>query len=47
MGGILDLRALVVAAPMTGEHLLAVDDAHLVRIGQHRQRRRTWVCGME
>ena len=35
MGGILDLRPLVVAAAMADEHLRAIDDAHLVRIGQH------------
>ena len=35
MGGILDLGALVVAAAMAGENLGAVDDAHLVRVGQH------------
>jgi hypothetical protein len=35
MGGILDLRHLVVAAAMADEHLRAIDDAHLVRIGQH------------
>src|SRR5438132_10641411 len=33
MGGILDLRTLVVAAAMTGEHLRAINDAHLVWIG--------------
>ena len=35
MGGILDLRPLVVAAAMADEHLHAIDDAHLVRIGEH------------
>ena len=34
----LDLRAAVVAARMAGEHLRAIDDAHLVRVGEHRQR---------
>ena len=37
MGGILDLRSLVVAAPVAGEHLGAVDDAHLMRIGENGQ----------
>ena len=37
VAGVLDLRPLVVAAAMTSEHLRAIDDAHLVRIGQHRE----------
>jgi hypothetical protein len=37
MTGVLDLRTLVVAAAMTGEHLRVIDDAHLVRICQHRE----------
>ena len=37
VGDILDLRALVVAAPVAGEHLGAVDDAHLVWIGENGQ----------
>src|SRR4051794_4484873 len=35
---LLDLRALVVAATIAGEHMEAVDDAHLMDAGQHRQR---------
>ena len=38
MRRILDLRAVIVAARMAGERSCAIDDAHLVRIGQHRQR---------
>src|SRR6516162_3043797 len=38
MRGILDLSPLVIAAPMAGEDLGAVDDAHLVGIGQHGER---------
>ena len=38
MGGILDLGALVVTASMTGEDVRAVDNAHLVEIGEHRER---------
>ncbi len=37
VGGILDLRPLVVAAPMAGEQLGAIDDADFVRVGEHRQ----------
>ena len=37
VGGNLDLCALVVAAPMAGEDVRAVGDAHLVRIGEHGQ----------
>ena len=37
MGGGLDLRAFVVAAPVNGEHFGAIDNANLVRIGKHRQ----------
>src|SRR3984885_15034006 len=35
MGGVLDLGALVVTASMTGEDVLAVDNAPLVGIGEH------------
>ena len=35
MGGILDLGSLVVTAAMAGEDLGAVDDAHLIGIGEH------------
>ena len=35
MGGVLDLGALVVTAPMTGEDVLTIDNAHLVGIGEH------------
>src|SRR6202040_4001113 len=38
MGGVLDLGALVVTASMTGEDVLAVDNAHLVGIGEHGER---------
>ena len=38
MRAILDLGALVVAAGMAGKDLGAVDDAHLVRIGEHGER---------
>ena len=38
VGLLLDLRTLVVAAAMTGEHLCTVGDAHLVGVGKHRQR---------
>jgi hypothetical protein len=37
VGGIFDLCPLVVAAPMAGEHFRTVNDAHLSRIGEHRQ----------
>ena len=37
MGGILDLRPAVVAAGMAGEHLRAIEDAHLGGVGQHRE----------
>jgi hypothetical protein len=37
MGGGLDLRALVVAASVNGEHFGAIDNANLVRIGKHRE----------
>src|SRR5215472_4304300 len=37
VGGIFDLRPLVVAAPMAGEDVCAVGDAHLMRIGEHGQ----------
>ena len=37
MLGLLDLRALVVAAAMAGQHMGAIDDADLMRVGQHRQ----------
>ena len=37
MGGILDPIALVVAAPMAGQHLLSIDDAHPVGISQYGQ----------
>src|ERR1700722_2094127 len=37
VGGDLDLRALVVAALVAGEHLGTVDDAHLVWIGENGQ----------
>src|SRR5215472_12904586 len=42
MRGILDLCALVVAAPMAGEDLLAVDDAHFVNIGEEGE----WAADM-
>jgi hypothetical protein len=35
MGGILELGALVVAAAMAGEDLAAVDDAHVIEVGEH------------
>ena len=38
MGGVLDLRALVVAAPVTGQDMDTIDDAQLLRVRQHRQR---------
>ena len=37
VGGLFDLRALVVTARVTREHRRAVDDAHLMGIGEHRQ----------
>ncbi len=37
VGGILDLGAPVVAAPMAGEYLGTIDDAHLVWIGENGQ----------
>src|ERR1700686_259320 len=38
MGGVLDLGALVITASMTDEDVLAVDNAHLVGIGEHGER---------
>ena len=38
MGGVLDLGALVVTASMTGEDVLAIDNAHLVGIGEYGER---------
>jgi hypothetical protein len=38
MPTLLDLRAAIVAAAMMSEHLRAVDDAQIVRVGEHRQR---------
>jgi len=37
MRGILDLLSLAVAPLMAGQHLLPVDDADTVGLGQHRQ----------
>lgn len=37
MRGIFDLRTLVIAALMTGQHLCAIDDAHFIRIGEYGQ----------
>ena len=37
VGGLFDLRALVVTARVRREHRRAVDDAHLMWIGEHRQ----------
>src|SRR6202162_2746638 len=38
MGGVLDLGALVVTASMTGEDVLAIDNAYLMGIGEHGER---------
>ena len=37
VGGLFDLRALVVTARVTREHRRAIDDAYLMGIGEHRQ----------
>ena len=37
VAGKLDLRVAVVAARMAGQHRAAVNDAHLMRVGEHRQ----------
>jgi hypothetical protein len=34
---LLDLRTALVAAPVAGEHGAAVNDAYLMRVGEHRQ----------
>ena len=47
MGGILDLRAGVIAARMTGDRDGAVEDGDLFGIGEEVSWRRTWVCGTE
>jgi len=37
VAGKLDLRVAVVAARMAGDHRAAVNDAHLMGVGEHRQ----------
>ena len=37
VAGLLDLRAAVVAARMAGKHRATVDNAYLMRVGEHRQ----------
>jgi hypothetical protein len=37
VAGKLDLRVAIVAARMAGEHRVAVHDAHLMGVGEHRQ----------
>ena len=37
VGGVFDLRPLVVAARMAGENVRAVGDAHLMRVSEHGQ----------
>ena len=37
VASLFDLRATVVAARMAGEHRAAVNDADLVRVGEHRR----------
>ena len=45
VGDILDLRALVVAAPMMGDDFGAIDDANRVWIGENGQERAGRSCG--
>lgn len=35
MMGVLDLLAAVRAASVCGDHVVAVDDAHFVEVGEH------------
>jgi hypothetical protein len=37
VAGVLDLCVAVVAAPMAGKQRAAVNDAYLMRVGEHRQ----------